>query len=59
MATEVWLVFPVLFVMLVSGLIVSHPRYQHSCRAKVVNVVVAAVCFAAIVALVITLVTSL
>jgi cytochrome b subunit of formate dehydrogenase len=59
MATEVWLVFPILFVMLVSGLIVFHPRYQDSRRLKVVNLVVAAVCFAAIVALVITLVTSL
>ncbi|OII23936.1 hypothetical protein [Frigoribacterium sp. MCBA15_019] len=59
MATEVWLIFPVLFVMLVSGLIIFHPRFRDWRRAKVVNIVVAAVCFAAIVALVIILVASL
>jgi cytochrome b subunit of formate dehydrogenase len=58
MATEVWLIFPVLFVMLVSGLVVFHPRFRNSRPAKVVNLVVAAVCFAAIVALVIIVVTS-
>ena len=59
MAIEVWLILPVLLVMLVSGSLAFHPRFRDSRRAKLVNLVVAAVCFAAVVALVISLVARL
>ena len=59
MAIEVWLIFPVLLVMLVSGSLALHPRFRSSRRAKFLNLVVAAVCFAAVVVLVISFVASL
>jgi hypothetical protein len=59
MAIEVWLIFPVLLVMLVSGSLAFYPRLRNSRRAKLVNVVVAAVCFVAVVALVISFVARL
>jgi hypothetical protein len=45
--------------MLVSGSMAFHPRFRDSRRAKVVNLVIAAVCFAAIVALIISFVAGL
>jgi hypothetical protein len=54
MATELWLLFPVLVVMMASGLLAVHPRFRNSRRVKVINLVIAVVCFAAVVALLIS-----
>jgi len=60
-ATNVWLLLLPLLLLVasfVSCLVIFHPRFRDSRRAKVVNLVVSAVCFAVVVTVVITLVAG-
>jgi hypothetical protein len=59
MATQLWLMLPFLLVMLILNMLYLHTRLRFSRRAKIVNLVVSAVCFIAILLLAVNFLSGL